>query len=578
MALSEIKTLITLKHSLLEDFGIKLAEKGGKIKIISQEHPCLSILVLVFAQILHMADEPFHSYECVVVRNGATDVEVLSVHEDEFLRRDSDWLWRKLGLVSAAAEENVELIIKLLRRSAYTAKERSVYDCIGWVDAINPEFIYGQARLTSSGRTTVENIQQGLAIEHISACMACSFIKNDYLSILHNRLYSEVMLCFEALSLLKPILVKYGQFPRFSLYIWGVTGSGKTSTTFPLLNPFGMESISVNDSLAAAMHVVGNNRASVTIFDDLKSKRNKRAVELVETVLRIVGDENTSVRRKLGNKIASVSMANLAAFTAEIEPPLQTSSFPRLLMLPFDRNTVNLENLKSMEGKIVDFRRKNIAFLLKFLEFALMTENFVQRFCGDYEAELARQREQFEGLHGRYYESLAWMITAWRSICAYAQRYGISFADDNFETNLHNLVCEQHKRYSPQSPVIMYCIALFDLVERGTIRIVKNSMREHAGVLEIIEVDGLWQIRSKLVFEKIQAYYEERQIDFNVSERHLREQLLRAGIISKSRNAQTITTDNRRIDGVTFSYMSFRPHCAEEIVREWRENEWTKII
>ena len=551
---------------------ISVSWEGEQIRISSEQYPRLSLLVLVTEQILHQSSHPYHTYKCKVLRDGATDVKFIEVHEDDFLSSNDDWLWKELGLVSAASEENREVIYQLLKNSVFDAHERVVHDCIGWLNLDVPEFVYGPIKLTPRGRETVENIRPGLDVGTITDAEACNFITESFMLTFNNAFYAGAMLCFSALSMLKPLLAKHGLFPRFTLYICGQTGTGKSSTGFPMLNPFGLPSVSVNDSLAAAMEIVNGNRASVTVFDDLKSARNLKALQIVETITRIASDENTSYRRYRGRKVESVSMYNLAAFTAEIEPPLQTSSFPRLLILPFDKATVHVEKLKIMEQNSKDFQRKSIAFLLRFLEYFLTTPYAIERFVGDFEAEQEHQRQQLDGLHGRYYETLAWMIVVWRKIGEFCmQRGGISLDSQDFPSWMQKLVVNQHKRYSPKSPALMYCTALFALVDCGKIKIVDEADRNKADFVEIIDCDGVWQIRSVVVFGKIKQFYNDQEIDFNYTEATIRKDLLAAGLIERSKALQTNTTDNRRIRGRNFSYISFFPGRAGKWVNNKEE-------
>ena len=103
------------------------------------------------------------------------------------------------------------------------------------------------------------------------------------------------------------------------------------------------------------------------------------------------------------------------------------------------------------------------------------------------------------------------------------------------------------------------------MVESGKISIVDNSELSGCNYIpDIVIKDGIWQIRNKGAFEKIKRYYDEQLVDFYFSERRIRTELMNSNLILKSSNSNTTTTSNRRIKGLSYSYMSFCPQRAKE--------------
>lgn len=568
-----IKDLIRRNEKNLKQEGVEVEFTNCGLRMHSQTGNAISTLILVNCQILNVEKRQYHTYECVILHDKNFKYEKILIHENEFLQHDTTWLCKMLGLKFAGSEENLEIIYSIMKKSAFLAEENKIYNYTGWLKDAELSFIYADAKIDRLGWHYIENKQKCLSINGINEKQACEFIKNTYLNVLTNTMYSRILLCYEILSALKLPFSLNGKVICFTLYIYGETGTGKTSISFTMLNSFEIRNISVNDTEASALEIVDENKGGVTIIDDFKTNKNRKFKQIVEDVLRIAGDETTSARRKVGNTVIEVHMDNLAAITAEIEPPFQTSSFPRLLILKFDRATVNVDNLRDMECDIEGFKRNNIAFILHLLKFVVNTPDKIQQFCMQYDEEIKRQRSLTKGLHGRYYNILAWMNIAWKIISEFCESCGVYLEDGDFDNKIREMVVNQHKRYSPKSSVVMFCEALFYLIDRRVIKVINNEDIHKKEGFDIIVRDGIYQIRTRIVFEKIQQFYQSQDIDFAYSEQSVRNDLLKYGLILKSKKKGTTTTDDRKIGKHTFSYFSFCRKAAENFLKESNENE-----
>ena len=561
-------------EKIFDDNDITISIQNEKISICSESHDEINIILIVQKQVKVIEPEvQTFEYHTLLLKNGDSGFEEIILSAEEVICCCDKTLKKRFGC--KAVGKNSQLICRILQESCSLAEEVEVYNFNGWGGDVGKRyFIYGNKKITSQGIESIEN-RIGTAAHHvdISVQEACSFINENYLKILNNQLYAHIFLCYSVAANIHQLIRDIGGSVDFMLYICGETGTGKTSTTFPMLNPFDASNCSIGDSYASVMNIVHQNHCSVTILDDVKSRNNKQCVKILDSLSRIAGDKTTDLKRKCGKKVSSVALHNLIAATAEVEPPLQTSSFPRLLVLNFDRNTVNSENLKQMEINIGEFKEKTVAFILYFVEDCLKDPAWSERVKKEFEQECKILRDSINcKLHGRYYCVLAWLLVIWRNIKEFFSSHGCDVSEANFEKELKEMIVAQHKKYSEKDPAKMYCSALHMLMENGELKCVKDENIKNCTHFDVIVKGGDLQVKTKTVYQRIKRYYEERDIDFFWKETYIRNELDRAGLIRVYSGGKTRTTSERKVNGLSFSFISIYQHKLTEFLEEDNEN------
>lgn len=115
---------------------------------------------------------------------------------------------------------------------------------------------------------------------------------------------------------------------------------------------------------------------------------------------------------------------------------------------------------------------------------------------------------------------------------------------------------------------MMYCKALHELMECNTLKCIDNDNIKEAVHFDIIINNGLLQIRSRCVYQKIRQYYMDRDIDFNWTERSIRNELKREGLLRLPDGNKSNTTFERKINGVSCSFMNLYAHKISDFIKE----------
>lgn len=559
-----MKKVLQRNKKLLEEFGLNIDVDNCGIKIKSKTMEKIEVILLVNKEKeIKSNNASYFRFDCVQFINGNKTAKKFQLTADEFLNGGTDMLHKKFGIMIFGDTTQADIAWQILRKSVYNAQHTVVYENIGWqMDQQNPIFVYANVKISVNGLEKAVCLRKCKDLQPTTSRDTCRFIDDVYLNVM-DQFYAKVYLTYFCLSNLKFLLQRKGVIPSFVLYVKWESGTGKTSTTLPMLNPLDLNSVSIGDSQAAAMTTLNENNLGVTIFDDFKNRRNSAATQLLEKIIRISGDETTSNRRMRGKTVENVELNNLVAVTVEVDPPVQTSSFARILILEFDQTTINLEQLKNMKSNSEQFKKNVISFLMNYLQW-VMQNNEIENICTDIQNCTKLYINSQSNLHGRYINIISHLNSIWNSVVKFCDENGVSL-DKKFEEDLIKMVKRQNHTKSRQPIPKLYCQALFELVESGKISIVDNSELSGCNYIpDIVIKDGIWQIRNKGAFEKIKRYYDEQLVDFYFSERRIRTELMNSNLILKSSNSNTTTTSNRRIKGLSYSYMSFCPQRAKE--------------
>ena len=110
-------------------------------------------------------------------------------------------------------------------------------------------------------------------------------------------------------------------------------------------------------------------------FNCVTVDKNKK----FENIIRLCGDITSNARRVEGAKITSDVTTGMAVFTGEKEPLLQALSAPRILMIKFDKNTVNVDMLSSLQVKPDVY----ISFIVLFIQYVMRVDGFDRQIASE---------------------------------------------------------------------------------------------------------------------------------------------------------------------------------------------------
>lgn len=436
---------------------------------------------------------------------------------------------------------------KIFSHLALQLQAKKIYSfSAGWVDdalLINDLFI------SNEGVEFITNsvVQRKTSLVKLSTSEAFAFLRDVWLKILNEKAYSITFLLFLILGILYPKLLEYSTLlPSFLLYIRGLTGTRKTSSAIEMMNPFGFPMGSFEDTIASIASNLKQLSLGCFILDDLKAVTSEANI-VINKVLRLVGDITTQGKKMRGGKVIDDRISAVCVVTGEVEPRLQESSMARMLVLPFDETTVNLDILTCVQQD----KAKSTSSLIHLLVEVVRDQNIVPDLCGEVVKNrlLLQQKYTGEHIHGRYIDMMAWLISTFDIIMRYFVNNG-SAIDFDYKAAIQDLIFRQHLAYHNAS-ISVFARCLFELYDRNGVSVCTEAEFCKGQRADIIDYNTDWFIASGIVFEKVKQYAEKIGLTINFSEKRLRSELFNAKILKQvnGKNTYELRKEGNRCSG-----------------------------
>lgn len=245
----------------------------------------------------------------------------------------------------------------------------------------------------------------------------------------------EVTVPLLALVYLSPLLQsikEVGKMPEFVVWLFGTTGSRKTSLARVFLSHFGDFTnrlpATFNDTYASIEIKANAIKDSLNLIDDYAPKQTKRQKdaqdEIAEKAIRAYGD-------RIARGRANSSMISQKQYTPQ-GMLLMTgeniirghSTVARLVALELDKDSVNLKLLKEIQDNVSllgESMRGYIEWLLD--DMNKYNSNIGRTLIHNFDAykeELEEIEQTYtKGVHGRSAESCAWLMVGISSMLSY---------------------------------------------------------------------------------------------------------------------------------------------------------------
>lgn len=408
---------------------------------------------------------------------------------------------------------------------------KKVYIGNGWIEN-NTKFIHGDF-IVSKNKIMHRTFEKDCKVEIIARQGEHKFVLKILENLSNNKFAIISIVLFYLLSLLKSRFYEYCRFsPMFSLTIIGETGSRKTSSARPLANPTKSKDCecSFTDSMSLITRKFKKNSNGCTLVDDFKINSTANN-DRMERIIRLCGDDTSNAGIVVGGRPDETVTTGLALFTGEEYPKLQSSSFPRMLMLSFDKDTIN----NTVLTELVDNIDKYNSFIHCFIQYIMNVNDFDKEFITKVENERKRYAEiTYEHhLHGRYPEMLAWMSVMWDYMNEFFSISGIEL-DFDYKKELLSHIIRQHNKFE-RDPVTLFVRAFFDLKDSNILRVIDYSQKGNSD-FDVLERSDEYFIKKDVVFKKVIKLLREEGIELNITEKALLKALKEQDLIGTHRS------------------------------------------
>lgn len=257
------------------------------------------------------------------------------------------------------------------------------------------------------------------------------FIIANFLSVIPKP-KAVILFCILVISLTKSIFFKSFQLvPNFLAFIYGVTGSFKSSLARVYYSPFAPDrsGIGFDSSYASFDSVLKSTRDITCIFDDFRigpiRAENAKALSNLELLLRTVGDIGGGRTKFVGKKAQQIICNCLPVATGEVLTSELRSSAARIFPVEIDKSEVNLDNLSCIQSNPQHLK----TFISAYLQYVIVNPSFIDESIEYYKNTRDQLRSSIKDIHGRHIETSAWIFTGFHMLVAFVDASGHFSAD-----------------------------------------------------------------------------------------------------------------------------------------------------
>lgn len=446
--------------------------------------------------------------------------------------------WRKsfgYATVGQVTKNQLEEIKDSLYLQLEEVETEYIYSYLGWSKDFS-YYLFSKYKVDAESITHVEN---GMTVSKIVAALSgrdneiCKYVYSMSSRLTKRSVYAKMLICVRLLSMYTSYLQqKADVLPSFVVYVAAESGSKKTSALMPLLNPSNEKTCSFEDTQAALTTVMKEQRDTLLIIDDMSKSRRDGMIPKTERIVRLAGDKTTTAYKMRGGKVDDSVIQCLSLMIGEEIPRLQDSSYPRMLIAELDNDEVNMPALTELQSRTEDL----MWFYMLFLQFSMCEDNFIDNLISSFMSYRRKYRQKLAdyNIHGRYVDMCAWIVTMWDMLVKFYQKYGIDTSEDDFVAQYEQVILAQAHKYTPKSPAMLFAIALKRMMENNELAVISYDSAKRGKDFDVVKKDDdTVLIKSFVVYDKIVRWYRSHNIDFDYSERAVRADLYKKGLLFK---------------------------------------------
>lgn len=420
---------------------------------------------------------------------GGTPLKLISVNTQEFF--SMNWALLKWGMEACiksgfSKRDQVRESIQILGKHVVT---ETVFTHLGWRH-FQERWVYLHANGavgSDSARVLLDNYagSYGLpdTVKDIGTAAGRSLALLDVAP-------HRVTLPLLALVYLTPLLEAARTAscePRFLVWLYGLTGTFKTTLSLLFLHHFGTftsSPASFKDTTNALEHGAFTTKDSLLLIDDFHPSSSlqeaKRMESTAQFLLRLLGDRISKGRMTADIKRQKdYPPRGMALVTGESMIGGE-SSVARLLSLEIRRGEVNLERLTQAQksiGRLSEAMRGYLEWLAPRMDDlpTLLSERFTQ----------LRSAFQRDGQHGRIGETLAWLQIGLEYALEFAVSAGTLAADskdsllEEGTDVLTELAESQSAEVNAEMPARKFLNVLRELLVSGKVQLSQTNFRDN---------------------------------------------------------------------------------------------------
>lgn len=475
----EIYKDITKKFTKIKDYT---PDKNGRIYRYTKDGPRIISNFIINPKSEIIKTDGCDSESKLILEGileGGVKLPEVEISMEEFIKMD--WITQRWGIrPTISPGRNMKDYLKdCVQQISKDIDINTIYSHTGWTVQDN-KYIY----LHSKGGIGSDNINTDIPLE-LSGYSFPKEVRDKKEAIdlsleTLNLAKHDITIPLLSMTYLAPLvglIAEGNRTPNFVLWVYGLTGSRKTSASLAFLNHFGNFSSNIppasfKDTANAIELKAHTLKDSLLLIDDyhpnIDGSDARKLASTAERILRMYGDRVGRSRMRADTTLNKTYKPRGMAIVTGEDLPKGASSTARYIGVEIKREDINLDILSKLQKE----HKKLAEAMAIYIDWISKNVELVQSFIDEKFDELKIKYKE-ETTHGRINDAVIWLSVSFELLLTFLYEY-MFICDDKFKklrlSNEHvikNILKNQEALYRNQEVELMFIDALEEMINLG---------------------------------------------------------------------------------------------------------------
>lgn len=475
----EIYKDITKKFTKIKDYT---PDKNGRIYRYTKDGPRIISNFIINPKSEIIKTDGCDSESKLILEGileGGVKLPEVEISMEEFIKMD--WITQRWGIrPTISPGRNMKDYLKdCVQQISKDIDINTIYSHTGWTVQDN-KHIY----LHSKGGIGLDNVKTDISAELSSYSFPKEISdKKDAINLsleTLNLAKHDITIPLLSMTYLAPLvglIAEGNRTPNFVLWVYGLTGSRKTSASLAFLNHFGNFSSNIppasfKDTANAIELKAHTLKDSLLLIDDyhpnIDGSDARKLSSTAERILRMYGDRVGRSRMRADATLNKTYKPRGMAIVTGEDLPKGASSTARYIGVEIKREDINLDILSKLQKE----HKKLAEAMAIYIDWISKNVERVQSFIDEKFDEL-KVKYKKETTHGRINDAVIWLSVSFELLLTFLYEY-MFICDDKVkklrlsnEQVIKNILKNQETLYRNQEVELMFIDALEEMINLG---------------------------------------------------------------------------------------------------------------
>ena len=475
----EIYKDITKKFTKIKDYT---PDKNGRIYRYTKDGPRIISNFIINPKSEIIKTDGCDSESKLILEGileGGVKLPEVEISMEEFIKMD--WITQRWGIrPTISPGRNMKDYLKdCVQQISKDIDINTIYSHTGWTVQDN-KYIY----LHSKGGIGSDNINTDIPLE-LSGYSFPKEVRDKKEAIdlsleTLNLAKHDITIPLLSMTYLAPLvglIAEGNRTPNFVLWVYGLTGSRKTSVSLAFLNHYGNFSSNIppasfKDTANAIELKAHTLKDSLLLIDDyhpnIDGSDARKLASTAERILRMYGDRVGRSRMRADTTLNKTYKPRGMAIVTGEDLPKGASSTARYIGVEIKREDINLDILSKLQKE----HKKLAEAMAIYIDWISKNVELVQSFIDEKFDELKIKYKE-ETTHGRINDAVIWLSISFELLLTFLYEYMFICDDEIEELRLSNeqviknILKNQEALYRNQEVELMFIDALEEMINLG---------------------------------------------------------------------------------------------------------------